>query len=269
MGRKRSKRGTDSSVEENMAATASNQDLKDSIDSLTKVVTEGFATIHSDMDKLRHEFKIDLDEVRDKIKELEVGLTHNQEEVSSLNEKAVKISEEHAKDVASLTEQIAELEQQLKQEVENNIKLEQYTRRENLRFNNIEETEGEDCKTLVTSIIQNELGVDVSHIRFHAVHRVGKKLEGKNRPIIARFVSREDRDMVWSKRGKMKHSTNFNDAYITEDYARAIQIERKVLKKATMKAREERGIENATVKGRYLFINNQRYDHKSVPDYLK
>ena len=142
------------------------------------------------MDKLRHEFKIDLDEVRDKIKELEAGLTHNHEEVSSQNEKAVKSSEEHAKDVATLTERIAELEQQLKQEVENNIKLKQYTRRENLRFNNIEETEGEDCKTLVTSIIQNESGVDVSHIRFDAVHRVGKKLEGKNRPISARFVSR-------------------------------------------------------------------------------
>ena len=126
MGRKRSKRGTDSSAEENMAAT-SNQDLKDSIDSLTEVVTEGFATIHCDMDKLRHEFKTDLDEVRDEIKEIEADLTHNQEEVSSLNEKAVKSSEEHAKDVATLTERIAQLEQQLKQEVDNNIKLEQYT----------------------------------------------------------------------------------------------------------------------------------------------
>ena len=80
------------------------------------------------MDKLRHEFKTDLDEVRDKIKEIEAGLTHNQEEVSSLNEKAVKSSEEHSKDVATLTERIAQLGQQLKQEVENNIKLEQYTR---------------------------------------------------------------------------------------------------------------------------------------------
>ena len=65
---------------------------------------------------------------------------------SSLNEKAVKSSEEHAKDVATQAKQIAQLEQQLK---------------ENLRFNNIEETEGEDCKALVISIIQNEFGVDV------------------------------------------------------------------------------------------------------------
>ena len=54
------------------------QDLKDSIDSLTKVVTEGFATIHSDMDKLRNDFKADLDEVGRKIRELESSLTYNQ-----------------------------------------------------------------------------------------------------------------------------------------------------------------------------------------------
>ncbi|XP_068724060.1 ribonuclease Y-like [Montipora capricornis] len=245
------------------------QDLKDSIDALTKVVTEGFATIHADMDKLRIEFKADLDEVRGKIRELESSLTYSQEEFNRLSEKAVKTSEQHEKAIATLTEHIAQLEQQLKEEVENNIKLEQYTRRENLRFNNIKESEGENCKSVITNIIQNELGADVTQIRFHAVHRVGKRVEGKNRPIIARFVSREDRDTVWSKKGKMKSSSSYTDAYITEDYARAIQLERRALIKAMMKARDEQGIQNATVRGRYLIINNERYDHKSIPEYLK
>ena len=80
--------------------------------------------------------------------------------------------------------------------MENNIKLEQYTRRENLQFNNIKESEGEDCKSVFTNIIQNELGADVTQIRFHVVHRVGKRVAGKNRPLITRFVSREDRDTV-------------------------------------------------------------------------
>ena len=94
-------------------------------------------------------------------------------------------------------------------------------------------------------------------------------MAGKNRPIIARFVSREDRDTVWSKKGKMKQSSSYTDAYITEDYARAIQFERRALIKAMMKARDEQGIQNATVRGRYLIINNERYDHKSIPEYLK
>ena len=67
----------------------------------------------------------------------------------------------------------------------------------------------------------------------------------------------------------MKHSSNHNGAYITEDYGRAIQIERKVLTKAMVKAREIEGVENVFVKGRHLIINNERYDYKSIPDYLK
>ena len=46
-----------------------------------------------------------------------------------------------------LNKKIVALEAQLNAEIEKNIKLEQYTRRENLRFNNIREEEGEDCKS--------------------------------------------------------------------------------------------------------------------------
>lgn len=56
---------------------------------------------------------------------------------------------------------------------------------------------------------------------------------------------------------------------MTEDYARAIQEERKVLIKAIMKAREKRGLGDAKVKGRFLFINNERYDSKSILEYSR
>ena len=59
------------------------------------------------------------------------------------------------------------------------------------------------------------------------------------------------------------------DVYITQDYARAIQEERKVLIKAMMKAREELGLNDTKVKGRFLYINNERNDSKSIPEYLK
>ena len=106
-----------------------------------------------------------------------------------------------------LNNKIADLEDRLKQEVENNIALEQYKRRENLRF---EEKEYKDYKAVVYNIL--ELGVDNTKIRFHAVHRVGKKIHGRRRPIIARFVCREDRDKVWSVRGKLKESITHADA---------------------------------------------------------
>ena len=92
-----------------------------------------------------------------------------------------------------------------------------------LRFNNIPETEDENCKAFIYDVIGKDLGVDISQIRFNTVHRVGKMVEDRCRSIIARFVCRKDRDCVWFERGKIKKSTTYTDAYTTEDYAKAIQ----------------------------------------------
>ena len=113
------------------------------------------------------------------------------------------------------------------------------------------------------------MGIDTSNIRFHAVHRVGREIEGRCRPIIARFISREDRDVVWKNRPRIKNSDNHTNAYITEDYARAIQEERKVLIKAMMKAREEQGLHDAKVIGRFLLINNEKYNFQNIPESLR
>ena len=86
--------------------------------------------------------------------------------------------------------------------------------------------------------------------------------------IIVRFVSREDRNLVWAKRGKIKQTTSYTDAYITEDFARAIQEERKVLIKAMFKAKGL-GVDNAKVIARYLIIDNQKYDFSTIPTNLK
>ena len=196
-------------------------------------------------------------------------MTYTQREVEGLKEQFGMEMKEQSKEVDTLNKKITDLEERLKQEVENNIALEQYARLENLRFNNIEKKDHEDCRVVVYNILEKELGIDTSKIRFHVVHRVGKKIHGRCRPVFVRFVYPEDRDKVWSVRGKVKESMTQADAYITQDYARAIQEEQKALIKATMKAREERGLNNAKVKGRFLFINNERYDSKSIPEYLK
>ena len=79
----------------------------------------------------------------------------------------------------------------------------------------------------------------------------------------------KDRDKVWSKRVKIKESGVHRDAYITEDYARAIQKEREVLIKAMLKARNEHNLTQAKVKVRYLYINGERSSFENVPEYLK
>ena len=76
--RKKPKRGSSSSgTEEGMAASADNGDesvyneLKYSMDCLRQVVSEGFVKLHTDLDKLRFEFKTEIDEVKLSIKDIE------------------------------------------------------------------------------------------------------------------------------------------------------------------------------------------------------
>lgn len=265
MGNKRKKGSSSSANEEEAMAT----DVKGSIDSLKKVMEDGFASLREEVTKLREDFKNETEAMKDQLKALEQSITFTQTDVDTLKEKTENNSKEIKTGLDDLNKKIEVLENRLKAETENNIKLEQYTRRENLRFNNITEIEKEDCKTLIRSIIQNEMDIDNSDIKFHAVHRVGVKQEGRFRPIIARFISRQHRDLIWQNRGKIKNSDNYPDAYITEDFARAIQLERKTLIKAMMKARESAGLPDAKVVGRFLIINNERYDHNHIPEYLK
>ena len=193
-GKKRKKpiRGSSSlgNEEDTMAASNVNNgesiysNLKYSIDCLRQIVSEGFAKLHSDLDVLRSEFKTDIDQVKS-IKDFEKSLTFTQSKVEDLKEQFQMEQKVRSKDLDALNKKIADLERKLKQEAENNITLEQYMPRENLRFNNIREEEHENSKVVVYNILEKELGVDVSNIRFHAVHRIGKKTQGKCRPIIA------------------------------------------------------------------------------------
>ena len=83
------------------------------------------------------------------------------------------------------------------------VALENYTRRENLRFMNIPESRGENCQDIIYDVLENDLKMNIQDIRFHAVHRVGKPQSNGATPvrphqIIARFAVREDRDAVFN-----------------------------------------------------------------------
>ena len=270
--KKRKQRGSGSSThsESDMInKQGDHEDIRSSIDALIKALEAGFASLRADFEKLRQELKHEIEEMKSEVKSLKESVRFTQDEVDTLREDSKRNTEEMKEGLEDLSMRVAQLEKKLETAIEENIKLEQYTRRENLRFNNIAEQEGEDCKALIRGVIQNEMGIDASNINFHAVHRVGKKIQNRCRPITARFISREDRNEIWSNRGKIKHSKNYPDAYITEDFTKAIQDERKILIKAIMKARESQGHPNAKVVGRYLLINNERYDYKNIPAYLK
>ena len=93
-----------------------------------------------------------------------------------LEEQAAQIETLEA-NLSKLQTDINYLRPTLTETQQNLISLENYTRRENLRFMNIPESRGEDCQDIIYDLIENDLKINAEDICFHAVHRVGKSTE--------------------------------------------------------------------------------------------
>ncbi|KAK3754726.1 hypothetical protein QZH41_007045 [Actinostola sp. cb2023] len=82
----------------------------------------------------------------------------------------------------------------------------------------------------------------------------------------------DDDIMIISDDGDDVESSEYKDAYITEDFAKAIQEERKILIKAMKKAREEHGISEAKTttalpaECKYPTSMSPNVDHEQVPE---
>ena len=80
-----------------------------------------------------------------------------------------------------------------------------YQRRENVRFNGIEETvEDENLLKVLQSFLEQQCGIEPG-IEFQRVHRIGKpRGDGSPRVIIARFLRYGDKELIFSKANKLK-----------------------------------------------------------------
>ena len=96
------------------------------------------------------------------------------------------------------------------------MKLEAYSRRENLKFAGIPEAEGEgqeDKRRIIVEFLSNYLGIHhPEEIEFQRIHRIGKKGE-RHRIIIARFLRLANRERVMKSAFKLKET----DSKIFED----------------------------------------------------
>ena len=111
--------------------------VKDAIEALRQAMEAGFSDLRSDMDKLGCEFTSDIEKFDRQIKELRHSLRCTQEDAALLKKQAEKNFTETNAELEALRSKIANLELRLNEEREDNIILDKYTRRENLRFNNI------------------------------------------------------------------------------------------------------------------------------------
>ncbi|KAI4461595.1 l1 transposable element-related [Holotrichia oblita] len=82
--------------------------------------------------------------------------------------------------------------------------LEQYSRRNNLRFFRVEEKDKEDVEAVVEGLISNKLGININQNYIELCHRIGPKINNKCRPIIVKFFSRKYKAEVFRHKTKLK-----------------------------------------------------------------
>ena len=211
------------------------------------MASEGFVKLHTDLEKLRFEFWTQVDAVKLSIKGIEKNLTYNQSEVEDLKEHFEMETKEHFERSGHLkNKKIANLEDRLKQEVENNIALEQYTRRENL----------------YASIILRRKSLALKPPKLDFM---------RSTELVRRSTAGTDQSLQALSTGKTEIKFAEKEVSLKNLWHTLMHKSHKITPGLSMmKAREEHGLNDAAkVKGRFLIINNERFDSKSIPEYLK
>ena len=272
---KKRARGSSSTVEE---------DVTD------KMILEKLSNIHADVKGSKDELKSEIQALKTELSEVTKSLNALWGEVQSLKQKNRDMQNQcdaAARENSKLNEEISTLKNRV-------IKLEDYSRPENVRFYNIPENPGEsseECSRKVMDVL-SELGADLENISFHAIHRTGKPdtsassnkavsngvlTESRERalrpprprPILVCFVSRMDSDWAWENRKKLMNSTSsrFSSVFIDKDLSAESAKQRGKLRAALRKAKEL-NIGKVFIKGKNLLVNSTIYSVDNLPDYL-
>ena len=259
--------------------------LLDKLIAIESRMEDNFSNLHTQISELTCEFKHEIKVVKSTLNDLENSVNHAWTCSEDLQQESKAFKDSKSSHQTMVDEQTAEiqglraemkklqienekLKPALKEAQENLVALENYTRRENLRFMNIPESRGENCQDIIYDVIENDLKINVEEILFHAVHRVGKLQNNsasspRPRPIIARFAVRKDRDAVFHVKKRLKSSARYGEAYITQDFAREIQKERKTLIQSMFAAKQAGHV--AKVVNRSLFIDNNVFNISNIP----
>lgn len=176
-----------------------------------EMILEKLSKIHEDIKTFKEELKGEIQAVKSEISEVTKSLSVVWEEVQSLKQSNKDLQDKYD----SATRENNKLNEVITTLKNRQIKLEDYSRRENLRFYNIPENPGEsneECSRKVMEVL-TELGAVPENIMFHAIHRTGnpnnaassnsvanneestESREGTSRPprprpILVRFVSK-------------------------------------------------------------------------------
>lgn len=209
--------------------------------------------------------KKEIGELKGELKGLKESLEFAEKEITSLKAEMAETSKtvkENGEDINSF--------EALKRR---NIKLEAYTRRENIRIYNIKEESDENTEEQVRNLFVAKLRIpqnDVNAIRFERVHRISVKPSSQRsqsrgpRPVIARFSHYQNKEFVRSFYKNLK-GTKIG---ISDDFPREVEEIHKTLYPVLKQAKREQ--KRAFFNFDKLIIDGQIYrgkETKNLPYY--
>ncbi|KAK3745378.1 hypothetical protein QZH41_001407 [Actinostola sp. cb2023] len=186
----------------------------DTIEKSTSKIESSLKELEIRMAKME-EFKITASK---DIQELKDGLSYVGDQVQEAK------LDEVSKNLTQIDELKKESSSKLEELTTQNLYLEAYSRRENIKFFNIEETPRENVEEVLRDFLEEELGhQDAREIEIQRVHRVGKTKGDKPRPILARFLRYNHdqgvrRDMTDRSTSTSDHEVHVSDNSCVADH---------------------------------------------------
>ena len=114
-------------------------------------------------------------------------------------------------------------------------KLEQYSRKENIKVFGLDEREGEDTNEMIVKLA-SDIGIQISQSDISVSHRLPGP-RGKPRPIIAKFVRRDTKSLIMKNKKNLNSNPQYKQVYINDDFTqlrgkliRAMKDDDKILK---------------------------------------
>ena len=178
-----------------------------------------------------------LRQLEERNSELVQSLEFTQKEVDSLKEENKTLKEE-MKTVNKATSMNTTMEEKINK-INNKLDyMEDYSRRNNLRFEGMEEKPNEtweETQHKVQQLLQNQM--EVGSVQLERAHRIGSSHQVVTRPrtVIARFTRFEDRQRTLRNSSKLKNT----NIYVNEDLCEASLQTRKAQLPELRKARAE------------------------------
>ena len=221
-----------------------------------------FAQAMSEINNLRADVNARLSILKNATDDLRTSLDAAWVEIEALKQ----LDEQNKLQLAELANENAQLQAEVSATKARAIKLDNYTRRENIRLLNVPESQEENCKEILCGVMAAVKMEGANNTEFHAVHRIGKQRDdGKPRPIIARFVNRERRNDLWYRRKELANSPSHRHIILVPDYAHETAKEQKKLANALRNARRM-NLAPAYIKNGRIFVQGNSYSADKIPE---